>query len=799
MVLKQNNFSLLALIAALLFALPLFATRTAAQGSVPTILHSFSDGSIENDGASSFSNLIQASDGNFYGTTFEGGSTNNGVVFKMTPAGVVTILHSFMDGSVENDGAAPQSVLLEGPDGNFYGTTFYGGSASSGSVFKITPAGAVTILHSFADGSVAGDGAGPLAGLTIGLDGDFYGTTNGEGSAGVGTVFKMTPAGAVTILHSFGDGSVANDGYDPYAGLTLGADGNFYGTTSSGGATNNGVVYSITTDGVVTILHSFADGSVTGDGTFPQSGLVLGTDGNFYGTANNGSAGQGIVYRITPAGSLTILHTFGDGSVANDGYDPYAGLTLGADGNFYGTTTIGGATMATDPDGQGFGTLYRITPAGAVTILHSFGDGSVANDGIYLYTGLTLGSDGNFYGTTYQGGSAGLGTVFRLPAVNFVVNAPANATEGAPFSFTVTAYDLSGNVVTGYAGTIHFTSTDGAATLPADAVLANGVGTFSATFATPGSQTITATDTESPFTGNSGSIKVGAIVATHLVVSAPLSATAGSAFNVNVTAEDDSGNIADTYSGTVHFTSTDPTSALHADTVLTKGTGSFSTTLYTAAPNLIRARDTATATITGTAGITINPDAVNHFTLTTPTTATSGLAFYAMLSARDQYENVIKSFIDTIHISSTDPQSVLPANFVLTSGAKQVSIKLQTPGTQTITATDTNNSMAVTSGSINVGTIAAKYVITGPATSTVGAVNTYTITAKDTVGNTVNGYTGTVHLTSTDPNASLPSDMTLINGTGTFQVTFQTKGAQKVNANDTVNSAIKGLAATTVK
>ncbi|MGO8671071.1 MAG: choice-of-anchor tandem repeat GloVer-containing protein, partial [Capsulimonadaceae bacterium] len=306
-----------------------------------------------------------------------------------------------------NDGANPTAGLIQGSDGNFYGTTSYGGSTvNSGVAFKMSPSGAMTILHSFGDGSVANDGAIP-AGLIQGSDGNYYGTTSGGGSADVGTVFVMSPSGTVTILHSFGDGTVSNDGAIPEAGLIQGSDGNFYGTTWFGGSSAYGVAFRMAPSGAMTILHSFGDGSVSNDGGSPRAGLIQGSDGNFYGTTlAGGSAGWGTAFKMTPSGAVTILHSFLDGSVPNDGQDPNAGLIQGSDSNFYGTTSEGGSADA--------GTVFKMTPSGAVTILHSFGDGSVPNDGQSPLAGLIQGSDGNFYGTTVGGGPAGWGTAFKM-------------------------------------------------------------------------------------------------------------------------------------------------------------------------------------------------------------------------------------------------------------------------------------------------------------------------------------------------------------------------------------------------
>ncbi len=230
-----------------------------------------------------------------------GGSATYGTVFKMTPTGSVAILHSFGDGSVANDGHVPLTSIIEAEDGNFYGTTTFGGAGMQRTVFKMTPSGMVTILHSFSDGSVMNDGAEPQAALIQASDGDFYGTTQlGGASPNNGTVFKVTPSGVLTVLHSFGDGTVANDGSQPLSSLLQAADGSFYGTTFFGGFRLGGTVYKITPEGHVTILHSFPDSGVTADGEAPYGSLVRYTDGSYYGTTAGGVAenSRGTVFRM---------------------------------------------------------------------------------------------------------------------------------------------------------------------------------------------------------------------------------------------------------------------------------------------------------------------------------------------------------------------------------------------------------------------------------------------------------------------------------------------------------------------
>ncbi len=350
------------------------------------------------NGSSPEASLVLASDGNFYGTTAVGGTKSSGTAFKMTPEGMLTTLYSFCVEQDCSDGGNPMAGLVQATDGNFYGTTFSGGTSNNcqiacGTVFKITPGGTLTTLHSFE----YSDGAFPLAGLVQATDGNFYGTTGYAGSNYNGTVFKITPAGVLTTLHNFD----FNDGGLPFGTLVQATDGNFYSTTYAGGAYGYGTVYKITPEGVLTTLYNFN----SGDGANPEAGVVQGTDGNFYGTTFYGGLyNDGTVFKITPAGVLTTLHSFCTQGNCADGAFPQAALVQAADGNFYGTTHIAGANNA--------GTIFRITPEGTLVTLHSF-EGS---DGSFPVAGLAQGADGNLYGTAYLGGANDDGTVFRLVA-----------------------------------------------------------------------------------------------------------------------------------------------------------------------------------------------------------------------------------------------------------------------------------------------------------------------------------------------------------------------------------------------
>ena len=321
-------------------------------GGVESVLHSFTNAG--GDGASPFSSLVVGSDNNFYGVTEYGGANSQGAVFKITPAGVETVLYSFA-GSAQGDAGTPQANLILASDGNFYGTTLLGGANNAGAVFKITAAGAETTLYSFTQ--AAGGSVFPN-GLTQGGDGNFYSTTQFGGTSNSGTVFKITPTGVGTVLYSFPNSGTV--GEYPEGGLIQGSDGNFYGTTNAGGSTNNGTVFKITPAGAMTVINDFATVS---NGAGPIGNLIQGSDGNFYGTTSGGGANSaGTVFMITPAGALSVLYSFGfvgDAQNFVDGQTPEAGVIQGSDGNFYGTTLAGGSAN--------YGSAFKITPGSTMT------------------------------------------------------------------------------------------------------------------------------------------------------------------------------------------------------------------------------------------------------------------------------------------------------------------------------------------------------------------------------------------------------------------------------------------------
>jgi uncharacterized repeat protein (TIGR03803 family) len=368
----------------------LVGIRMAGAQTAFIPLYSFTGGG---DGDNPIAGLVQASDGNLYGTTYEGGTNGYGAIFRIATSGAPMPLYSFTDG---HDGARPYSGLVQAGDGNLYGTTADGGTNGDGVVFRITTNDVFTPLWSFTGGH---DGAEPRGGLMQGGDGNLYGTMADGGTNFDGTVFRITTNGVFTPLYSFTGG---HDGTFPEATLVQAADGNLYGTTYQGGINNGisgyGTVFRITTNGNLTPLYSFTNGT---DGAHPSAGLVPANDGNLYGTtADGGTNGYGSVFRITTNDVFTPLYSFTDG---HDGADPEAALVQASDGNLYGTAYAGGT--------NGYGTLFQITTNGVFTPLYSFTGG---HDGADPFAGLVQAGDGNLYGTASGGGTNFDGTVFEL-------------------------------------------------------------------------------------------------------------------------------------------------------------------------------------------------------------------------------------------------------------------------------------------------------------------------------------------------------------------------------------------------
>jgi len=396
-------------------------TAMAASAQTLTTLYSFDGG--DGEGVNPVGSLVE-SNGNFYGTTLNGGNSYGGTVFEVTPAGTLTTLYDFCFQAGCATGLYP-SALIHGANGNFYGTTELYGANLGGTVFRITPSGKLTVVYSFCAITACADGESPSS-LIQAKNGSFYGTTASGGANRSGTVFEVTPAGELTTLYNFCSLSGCADGFNALSGVIEGKDGNFYGTTEFGGITNAncpsgcGTVFKITPSGTLTTLHSF---DFT-DGMQVQAGLVQGSNGKFYGTANEGGAdGYGTVFEITSGGSFTTLHNF----QWTDGANPDGALIQGSNGTFYGTTSGGTNSNA--------GTVFEITPDGELATLYDFCSQSDCTDGDRPVGALVQGTDGNFYGTTILGGTNNDGTIFELLPANPNIVADcniANSSSGLP-------------------------------------------------------------------------------------------------------------------------------------------------------------------------------------------------------------------------------------------------------------------------------------------------------------------------------------------------------------------------------
>ncbi len=376
-------------LAALAALVPITLGSSAAQAKSFSVLYKFKG---PPDGKLPDAALIKVG-GTLYGTTTAGGANNLGTVFAVTPAGVETVVYSFKGGV---DGESPAGSLID-VGGVLYGTTYGGGAHNCGTVFKVTSAGAEKVLYSF---SGTPDGENPQAGL-INVGGTLYGTTSGGGTGNSGTVFKVTPAGKETVLHSFGaDG----DGTYPQAGLTN-VGGTLYGTTVEGGTNDLGTVFKISRAGVESVLYSFRTGP---DANSPVAPL-LNVGGTLYGTAigagnffEKRTYSYGAVFSITPKGRETVLYTF---KGTPDGMFPAAGL-ISVDGNFYGTTAGGGTGR--NCGNLYCGTIFKLTPAGVETIVHSFS----VDEGNPKSSLLKLGH--RLYGTASEFDGKNNGNVFTV-------------------------------------------------------------------------------------------------------------------------------------------------------------------------------------------------------------------------------------------------------------------------------------------------------------------------------------------------------------------------------------------------
>ncbi len=376
---------------ALLCAAITFCLTASTQAQTITFLNRQSANSV-----------IQGPDGNFYGTG-GGGANDLGQIFRMTSAGKTGTIYSFCSEPNCADGENPSAAPILGSDGNLYGAVLDGGNNHSGILYRATLGGKFTKLYAFCPASPCVDGQAPT-GLTEASDGNFYGTTVGGGNAaGSGTIFRISPAGKFTLLYTFCSRANCADGASPNFPPIAGSDGNLYGVTYSGGSAGGGVIYRLTPQGSYKVLYNFCSYSQSGGcptGSDPEN-IVQDSSGNLIGTTAFGgdTHNDGTIFELTPTNQYIVLHEFN----GVDGTVPNMGLTLASDGNLYGMTQGGGSA--------GTGNLFEVTPAGEFTSLYSFSP----TRGYDPFAGpLFQATNGNFYGTTIYGPTINSGTMFRF-------------------------------------------------------------------------------------------------------------------------------------------------------------------------------------------------------------------------------------------------------------------------------------------------------------------------------------------------------------------------------------------------
>lgn len=482
---------------ALTLALALLTMTTPAQAQTYTygLLHSFT-GTPDGADPSTCNNCTPTGSaglaldlvGNLYGTTSLGGAYGAGTVFEVNTSGSETVLYNFCSQPRCIDGTTPGAALVLDGQGNLYGTTQFGGTHQyAGTIFKLNMNGAIEVLYDFCSQAGCVDGGSPSAGsLFLDAQNNLYGATSAGGMNGQGTVFELSSTGAYTVLYSATD-----DQPQPMAGLTMDAEGNLYGT-SGGGSDNRGIVFKLDTSGRKTELYSFCSQTHCPDGSNPNPGVVIDGQGNLYGLTSLGGLespgapyGFGVVFKIDASGNETSFYKF-QGTLNEDGWHPYSGLSIDAQGNLYGTTYHGGTA------GSGLGTVFKIDPSGNETLLYSF-SAKTPGMGDRPTAGVALDPQGNIYGVS-QGGNDKDGTVFVLltaaaATTTTLTSNPNPSISGQAVSFTAavsgrTGVPPNGETVSFMKGkTVLGTATlsSGLATL-SDSALSNGTTSIRAVY-----------------------------------------------------------------------------------------------------------------------------------------------------------------------------------------------------------------------------------------------------------------------------------------------------------------------------
>ena len=781
---------------------------------------------------------------------------NNHVVRKVTPAGVISIFAGTGTSGNTGDGGQATSAELNTPEGlavDDLGDLFI--ADQDGEVIReVTTDG---IIHTIAGTGTAGDtGDGGLAtaaklsfpsNMVFDAAGDLYIADLGNESVrevktnGIISTFAGTGAAGYTGDNGLATAATLNTPY----GLAIDPAGDIYISD-----VQNFAIREVTTDGIIHTVAGTGTGGYTGDNgpataatlTYP-AGIALDSSGDLY----IADQGNNVVREVTPDGTIRTLAGTGTAGYTGDGgaanaatFNDDQQIATDSANNVYiadrsnnairevlasvpiTVTAYGAATqfvVSAASTGPTAGTADAVTVtaedaygnvvanyAGTVHFASSDAQATLpANATLTNGKGVfqvAFGTAGSQSVTATDGTTASInGTqsgivVTPAAATRYTVTGGAAETAGGVESVTVTAYDAYGNVATGYAGTVAVTSSDSQATLPPNAALTNGVGTFEVTLKTAGSDSITATDsTTSNITGTAAGIPVTPAVATHFALTSGVTETAGGIESVTVTAYDAYGNVATGYAGTVHITSSDPKAALPADATLTDGTGTFDVTLKTAGSQAIMATDATTGSITGTEPeIMVTAAAATHFTVSGGKDETAGGVETMTITAEDTYGNVATGYAGTVHITSSDPKAALPADATLNNGTGPFDVTLVTAGSQSITATDTATASIIgtEAGIVVTAAVATHFTVSGPTSVVLGTPTSVTVTAYDAYGNVATADTDSVQLTSSDAKATLPAAAALTAGVGTESVTFGTTGTQSLTATDTTSADVTG-------
>jgi hypothetical protein len=615
-----------------------------------------------------------------------------------------------------------------------------------------------------------------------------------------------TGHGGITFLAASGDGGspASYPALSPYVvgvgGTSPSLDANDNLVQESGWADSGGGYSSIYT--VPSYQQSYASSSYvqnTLGNTVLLNGARGGPDVAFAASQVPGFA----IYDSFPYFSNPLNWTSVGGTSAAS--PQWASLVALADQGRAGAGSLDGVT-------QTLPALYQLASSSS-TYTNDFNDITTGNNGYSaqagydLVTGLGSPKANNLIPDLEK---AGISTTLS------VTTSTATPTAGSPFSVTVTAQNSSGQTLTSYAGTIHFTSSDtgkGVA-LPSDYTFQpgdNGTHTFTnlVTLVTAGSQTITATDTTTSAITGTAAVTVSPALASSLSVSAPASSYQNSPFSVTVTAKDAYGNTATGYGGIIQFISSDTGSGVvlppnYAFQTSDKGSHTFTNgvTLVTLGNQTVTATDTNNSSVTGTATVNVTaPQSATHLSVSAPTSATAGSSFSVTVTALDANNNTATGYLGTVQFTTSDTGKgvILPSSYTFLPGDKGVhtftnAFTLVTAPSQTVTATDTNTSSVTGSATvtINPSTAVSLSVAGFPSPISAGTSGNFTVTALDAYGNTATGYGGTVTFSSSDPNAQLPANSTLIKGVGTFSAVLQTTGTQSLTATDTVTQSITG-------